>query len=243
MSPCAPQAQPGPHLTVGATQTISHYSTASRGQREGSLCKAWRPHWKSYNELYLSYVCKCPLIISSFSDLKLPCLFWQMPPPHYSLLPCLVLPLPPLLSLLRIIGCGFFTLNGVCRDLLWQLTFASPCSCHPQSHLLLRQSGFSYPYFLLAVKFWVKGLDTSTPACVLSGDLLSAHYFRWLQLSEVPSKNCSASVCIFIKMKGHFSLVLPGISGRAVLLFSLPVHDWDRDRKVEVGPFGGEFIS
>lgn len=131
MSPCAPQAQPGPHLTVGATQTISRYSTASWGQREGSLCKAWRPHWKSYNELYLSYVCECPLIISSFSDLKLPCLFWQTPPPHYSLLPCFVLPLPPLLSLLRMIGCGFFTLNGVCRDLLWWLTFASPCSCHP----------------------------------------------------------------------------------------------------------------
>lgn len=43
-------------------------------------------------------------------------------------------------------------------------------------------------------------------------------------------------------MKLHFSLVLPTVSRRSVLLFSSLVHDCGRDRKVKVDLLGDEFL-
>lgn len=223
-------------LDCNCLSDLYSHSTALWGQKE--VCA--RPHRGHAEEVMMSPTFRvCVYVCLSWSSplsyLKLLCLFWEMQPCHYSLLPCFVLVLLPFLLRRPVIGCGFFPRTEPFRA-LWWLTFPPP---YPHQPAVPCPKRVGVPLRQQATKFYGKGSHTSAPACVLSVDLPPARYFRWLQLSPLLKKwTVLLSSRTFIKMKWHFSLALPRVSGRSVLLFSPSIHDCDRDRKAELDPFG-----
>lgn len=231
-----PTIQPARPLTVTVSQTFTITVLLREDRRkfvqgliEAVLKKLW---WA----LPFVFVCVCPSWSSPLSYLKLLCLFWEIQPCHCSLLPCFVLVLLP-----------FFLRRA--RDRMWLLSqnralqgslmvdlpstvFTS--TCRPLSFLEGRGSSASAGYEVLWER--LAHLCASVrPVCGPS----SCPIFQ-VTSAESPFKKWTVvlSSHTFIKMKWHFSVVLPRVSGRSVLLFSPSIHDCDRDRKAELDPFG-----
>lgn len=181
--------------------------------------------------------------------MKLPCLFFLKR--HSPLCPSTTLLCPPLPSLHSCCKrdndrMRFANPLGVCGDgfdawpLRRHIRVALVCQ-----FLLRGWRFFPLIFNSLWSSAWKTFFTLLSPACLCS---VSGPYLRpWLWVSSTVRGAflqwaLMLSFCMFIKIKFHFPSVTPRISGRSLWFFSPSVHHCDRDRRVDIDPFGDLFI-